>query len=483
MIVFTSILIGLMLLAAMWHAYVTTRDPLHPLIYLAPLCLYSYSLKPIMLDYIGMMEAFFEPDQRYYGQLVNALGLAAFCLASLYHANRVQRARVSGSAIKADFDQVLTPVARERVLAIAWLLGGVAVGTYWIMIISVGGVEVVYGEVKGGITTASGYVNEMPMLCLCAIGMLYLAWTRQRFTIGRVLLLLVMGSPLIVHGLLGSRRGPTFMVISALLIGGYLVSPRRPKLITVFSAVAFLGTLILFLVSNRDRIFIGSRAIDEWTTGTARQVQDLSVGDDWVHSTGTIITSRDTHTHFWGTRILVNLFVRPIPKQIWPDKYIDTGFGWLEGQEDMLGMTDNEWRNSLGWVPARGAAAGMVADLYLEFAWLGILGCWGIGWVYSWLWQNMVLRRGIWSLLYMYAAILSIYVPTQNVTDAWIYRLIMLSVPTIILWRLLVQPVLTPGDSSKPAPMAAKPIHAFQRLSRRRLRRPVLRSPSPHAGQ
>src|SRR5262249_13641595 len=96
---------------------------------------------------------------------------------------------------------------------------------------------------------------------------------------------------------------------------------------------------------------------------------------------------------------------------------------------------------SVGWIPVRGAAAGMVADLYLEFWWLGIFGCWALGWVYSWLWRGVIVHRGILAILYLNVSVLSSYVATQKGPDAWVYRMILFSAPTMILWHLLIQPV------------------------------------------
>lgn len=462
------LLIGLamlMLFGAMSYAYTTTHDALHPLIYLSPLFVYAYIFKPLSLGYVGVLESYFDPSQLMYVQIVNTLGLAAFCLGAMRHAHLVTGIRVPAPIARAELEKLLTPAVRQRVREIAWVMGGLAVATYWVMIFSVGGLGVAYGSAKGGVSATSGYVGEMPMLCLSAIGLLYFAWTGQRVTIMRLLTLLLVASPLIVHGLLGARRGPTFMVMAALLIGGYLVSPKRPRLATVFATVFLLGILLLFLVNNRQRIFIGGAALDEWADAPAQASgNNINSGEDWIFSSGMMLASDDSSTHYWGGRLLANLFIRPIPRQVWPDKYQDIGLGWMENQDEMAGMADNEWLNAVGWLPQRGAAAGFIADLYLEFSYLGFVFCYGFGWLYSYLWRRSVIDRGGWSILYLFAAILSIYVPTQSIS-AWLYRFVFLSVPTMTLWHILVQPVI--GIRAGATPLV------LSRPKRRRFSRPT----------
>jgi hypothetical protein len=339
----------------------------------------------------------------------------------------------------------------------AYVLGGISLAAYWSMTVYVGGLSAVYGQAKGGLVTSSGYLGEAPMFALPAIGLLFFAWAGQRFTPGRIALLLIFASPLIVHGLLGARRGPTFMIMAALLVGGYAVSQKRPKLVTVFISVLLLGSLLLFLINNRSRIYIGSDMLAEWSAPAATPDENtIDSGEDYIFSSGLILTSRHTGTHFWGLRYLVNTVVRPIPRQFWPNKYTDTGFGWLDDQSDMEGMTDNDWSAAVGWLPVRGAAAGFIADFYLEFSYLGLAGCFFMGWFYSYLWRGMVVRGGIWAILYLYAAVLSIYVPTQNVTGAWLYRLLLFSVPTIAAWRWYISPAASSAVAA-PARRVARP--------------------------
>lgn len=429
----------LILLWSMWQAYRTTADPLHPLMYLAPLFVYTFVFKPFWLGYQGLLEVLFDSDQLLEVQIVMVLGVTAFCLGALRHAEQVKHVRSNANAAREEMEQLVTPAVRRRAVEIAWALGGLAVAAYWIMIYRAGGLSAVYGQSYGGVISGSGYLGELPLLTLAAIGMLHFARSGQPFTATWLAELLIFASPMIVHGFLGARRGPTFMVIAALLVGGYAVSRRRPKLLTVFAGTFLLGLLMLFLVQNRDRIFLDASALEEWDTVRPMVADNVNPADDWVFSGGMILTSQESDTHYWGTRLLVNLVIHPIPRQLWPGKYADTGFGWMETREEMGGMPDAQWVATTGWIPRRGSAAGFVADLFLEFSWLGLGACYVFGWLYSYLWKRSVVDGGEWSIVYLFCAILSVYVPTQSVS-AWAYRFVFLSIPTFALWHLFVKP-------------------------------------------
>jgi hypothetical protein len=140
---------------------------------------------------------------------------------------------------------------------------------------------------------------------------------------------------------------------------------------------------------------------------------------------------------------------------VWPDKYEAIGLGWLSEQGYALGMSMNEWRGAVGWVPAGGAACGIIADFFAEFGYLALLACFGFGWAYGYLWKQSACVGGVWRAMYLFAVILSIYVPTQNF-NAWYYRFLLMSIPTVIVWRVYL------SEPSRPVPVPAP-----QRLAER----------------
>jgi hypothetical protein len=79
---------------------------------------------------------------------------------------------------------------------------------------------------------------------------------------------------------------------------------------------------------------------------------------------------------------------------------------------------------------------GFIADLFLEFHAGCIAAAYLIGHLYSLAWQRSRVRRGLWTILYFEMLILSIYLPTQSI-GAWLYRLLILAVPTLLLMGYL----------------------------------------------
>jgi hypothetical protein len=226
------------------------------------------------------------------------------------------------------------------------------------------------------------------------------------------------------------------MIFMALLFAVYTIAGRRPKLAVVVPAVAVLGLLTIWLVNNRGRIYIGT----DWTPAQQaslvyRQGGDIGTGDDWAYGAGVMLTSREYGTHRWGWRYVGHLLVQPVPRQLWPNKYQAVGLGWLSEQGYSMGMSANEWNRTVGWIPAGGSACGVVADFYAEFGYLSPLACFAFGWLYSYLWRRSTCDGGLWRATYLFAVILSIYVPTQNF-NAWYYRFLMMSIPTAIVWIL-----------------------------------------------
>ena len=111
----------------------------------------------------------------------------------------------------------------------------------------------------------------------------------------------------------------------------------------------------------------------------------------------------------------------------------------MTSQEEFAGIPDREWWRMLGWIPARGSACGFIADFYTEFSGGAVLGCLLLGMFYGRLWRNATLRGGFWTVLYIVAAALSIYVPTQSVS-AFAYRFLFISVLTFAAWRIAIKP-------------------------------------------
>lgn len=160
---------------------------------------------------------------------------------------------------------------------------------------------------------------------------------------------------------------------------------------------------------------------------------------------GFVNAVRETKTCYYGVRYAATYFIRPIPRQLWPTKYYDLGLGWMVNQSEFGGIADQQWQEILGWVPARGSAVGFAGDLFVEFRWGAPIGCFLIGWFFGKLWKNASRSGGVWTLLYVQAAALSIYVPTQSVSAVF-HRFLFIAIPTYFIWRYYI------GKSSSPMP-------------------------------
>jgi hypothetical protein len=105
-------------------------------------------------------------------------------------------------------------------------------------------------------------------------------------------------------------------------------------------------------------------------------------------------------------------------------------------QEDVGGIPDAEWVAAVGWIPLRGSAAGFITDLFLEFSWGALLFCYLLGRFYGALWRKAATLGGVWTLLFIEAAALSVYIPTQSVSAVF-HRFLFMTIPTLLLWKLM----------------------------------------------
>jgi hypothetical protein len=215
--------------------------------------------------------------------------------------------------------------------------------------------------------------------------------------------------------------------------------------------LALVGIAVFALFSQRSEIFLGS----SFDFSTARfwnaiAPSQASAEDDTVYLYGLVNVSHEHGRHYWGVRYLATYFIRPIPRQLWPTKYSDLGLGWMVDQEDVAGITDEEWRSSVGWLPVRGSACGFAADLYLEFSTLGLLFCPFLGYFFAWLWRRAAVSGGYWTILYIQSAALTIYVPTQSISAVF-HRFLFTSLLTFVMWKLIIGSRLGLRSTGTPA--------------------------------
>ena len=410
--------------ASMFVAFRRSRDPLHPMMFLGPMLIYVYVLRPWVLLANGDLQAFVDDGQIVFAQVLFTLGIILFC-GGMLHASRNVYGRI----------RLQVPQHMQgRLFTLGCFLGTFSVVAYWFAIFRSGGFFAVYGQAKGYSSAGSGWINELVNLSIPSAALLVLAWQGQRSNRHYLLLAVFFASPLLIHGFLGARRGPAFIILATLLVAWYIGSGKRISLWKVTTRFGLIGLLTLFLVAQRQQIYIGSNFDFSFQEFWTRVVpSDVNESDDTVFMYGFVSGIHETRTHYWGMRYAATYLVRPIPRQLWPTKYEDLGLGWMVDQSDFAGITDAQWHEVLGWVPTRGSAVGFAADLFLEFAWAGLIGCFGFGW----LWSRANRGGGLWTLLYIQAAALSAYVPTQSVS-AILHRFLFMTLATVLVWKYYI---------------------------------------------
>jgi len=203
----------------------------------------------------------------------------------------------------------------------------------------------------------------------------------------------------------------------------------RPSLLLTATAGVLLGFLMLFLVSNRQNIYLGSDR--EMTTDVTNIVEKPDSGNEYIYGAGTILSSEQRGSFYWGRRYLAQVLIRPIPSSVWPTKYDDVGLPELMHNAG----TGEGFLEILGWEGAEGSAPGLIADLWTEFHWLNLPVLFIQGLLYGYVWRKAQLEGGPWNAQYVIMAALSVYFVMQTM-EAVIFRLLILSVPLWIAWRL-----------------------------------------------
>lgn len=424
---------GIVMAAAAWWTWQRFRDPLHPLIYLTPMFVYLHTIVPAVLLSRGMLTSLFTNSEKLlYAQAIVFVELAALALGAAAPRLSIPIAGPSRLALH------ITPVALRRLRTAAFLLGGIGLTGFFYRLSTVGGFLAAYSRPKGGGAAPglSGYITGAALLTIPAILLLVLSHRNKKPDWKLGLWMLVFAFPHLAQGLLGGSRGNAFLAVATLALGWYLARATRPSLRALFAGLLITAVLMFTLKTHRRTVYLGAESVQFSWNKVVEAIVPKEIEPEHVSTLtlGTIIAAHDRQHCFWGRRYLAQLFVRPIPRQLWPTKYHDLGLGWMVQQPGSGGLHPSQWIASLGWFPAAGSAVGLIGDAYLELAFGGALICFFIGWFYSWLWRNAVEKHGLWTLLYFEACVVSVYLPTQGLATAWLYRFAYLAVPSIFLW-------------------------------------------------
>lgn len=415
-------LTAILLACSFIAAYVKFQDVFHPLLYMLPMAAFIYVYMPMKLVGSGEIFSFVTEEQLIFVQSLAVLMFSAL-IAGCFQGSGDRPGRPGRP--RHFYDKAVLH-------RIAYILASLGLAAWLFTIVEVGGIMRAYGRSYGGGWSSYGYIREAVYLLLAAV---LLLMSREGFDPKNAtwrLMVALCSIPWLMKGLLGARRGPTFVILVTLTVSWYFAHRMRPKLIQVMVAGFILGGMLLFLVTNRSRVHLGAEVeLDNFEYDVTAGVTKAGAANEYIFGAGCISASRQTGTYFWGKRILAQFVVRPIPKQLWPNKYADFGVSELERN---AGVASTGLLAVMGWSEVPGAAAALVADLWVEFSWLAIAAAWGIGWTYGYVWKKAVTEGGYWVTQYMIFTSISIYLVTQGI-EAVLFRLIILSVPTLLVWR------------------------------------------------
>lgn len=424
----TTAIIGCLL-----YSYQRTRDPMSPLVVFAPMLFYVYVFhaygvisNPEFSSYLP------NTADVEFVLLVNLLSILGFGLGICHYrrgANDQQRFQI--------LDQETSPTVRRKFFQLGVLLGVMASVSFWYIVYSAGGPAFLLRQAKPSFGRHSGYIGEMPMLAFPAIFLLAAAWQGRRLTFSRLLIAIGVASTQIAQCVLGKRRGTIFLTAAVLASFWYVVRNKKPNWKAIIGGTCALGLALLYVAANRS-----SNTLTNIGDGNTERlanvltVSSLNSGDEFISASGIILTSHRFQNHHWGKRIFVTMFIRPIPSFLWEKKWEFFGLERLKYQPGGGGMRKSEWLEAVGFKTKSGSATGFAADAFLEWSWGGVIACYVLGRGFGWLWKQWVSKGGVWTVVYAESMILSVFLPSQSL-GAWLYRFMLLSVPTLLIFRAI----------------------------------------------
>jgi hypothetical protein len=424
-----------------WFAYSRTRDPFHPAIIVAPPLAFVYGVWPFLLNQDQALVRLIGEEQLAYVAGLYLSAMLAFYLGLLrLPRQRALRFLHHQQGIRANtFNLNLSPSSRKSMFYVALVLGALGLLGYAYSINNVGGLVAAYSRVKGGGYASSGFIGEAVLLAFPAI--LLLGLSRQwlgKIRFIDVILALLIAMPHLLQGTLGGRRGPLFLVLTVLFIGWFLARGKMPSLKLTLIGLGITGLLVMLVASQRQYVYLGSGGeFDAERVADVYLVPESLETNDYVAGVSSVLVSDYYQDFTWGREHLVNLLVRPIPRQLWPSKYEDAaeilGYRVVEG-----GGSWDHFYEVLGFNPPTGSAVGFIANLYGSFAWGALLALFLFGWGLALLWKRHRLRGGLWTVLFGEAMILSVYLPTQSFS-AFYHRFLIMWVVTLVVFKVWVR--------------------------------------------
>lgn len=409
--------VGALCLLGVASCYFAYKDVFHPGMILLPMFFFMYAMMPYSLSKSGVLWTFVTEAQVIWVHSI-VIGTLIMLIGGLHHGS-MARVKLPRRPIYYD---------RKTLYKGAYIIGAMGFLAWGYTVQSSGGITEVFGKAKGIGWSDFGYIREAAYLIIVALLLLMSPEGFQPKNKLWLATVAVLSAPYLLQGLLGAQRGPTFLIVVTLGMSFYLARGIRPSLATMAAGGAGLGFLLVFLVVNRDAIYIGS---NRQLSADVGDIMEATEANEYIFGTGCMVAASAENRFFWGRRYIAQVLVRPIPRQIWPNKYQDFGVPELLRN---AGVAGEGLAGVMGWKQVQGAAAGMVADLWVEFSFLIFPTVWIIGYWYASRWKRAVVLGAGAITQYMILALLSIYMVSQS-GEAVIFRFVILTAPTIYVWK------------------------------------------------
>ena len=408
-------------------AWNVSRDVLHPVLLFSLPLLGMYVAQPGYLWLTQPEEVLRLLDS---SQLINVAGFNLMGVAAILY-GAIGPSRQVGILRPFSFAQDIPLLQRLSIL-----LGSMSLVGYLYAIYLVGGFYAAYSRAKGGGWSDIGYIREMPWLSVPAITLMAIGCRRMNLKV--YTWMAIFSFPLLYHGLLGGRRGFVAAGVLTLSLSRWIATGKRPRFSTVVTGAVALGILMLALVANRRQISLREgMGVD---CGVASYATKAGRSTEYIYGGGVLLTAKQQGVVYMGGRYLTVMFIRPIPSQLWSQKYAFAakylGIPNLAEKGSNLGMGKLNMQKVVGFSSADGAAPGLIADIFLEFSYLYVIVLFGIGRFYWFGWHRAMLGNRFWGIAYIVMTALSVYLIAQTL-EAMLFRFMQASGFVVITWTLM----------------------------------------------
>src|SRR5262249_51560161 len=199
--------LGVCLGLAAYADWLRTKDPFYPTLYLLPQLAFIYVIYPLYgasvdRELFEMVGGGFDELTLYQTAII------AF-LFSLFIGIRV------GSRRRQEQTNVAVPASKESMLyGAALVCAGAGIVAWLYMVENGGGFAAAYGAAYGGGSADEGYIREAAYLGTVAVLLVMAARKNKGLRVIDWSTIMLAVVPIVIQGILGARRGPTFIVIA-----------------------------------------------------------------------------------------------------------------------------------------------------------------------------------------------------------------------------------------------------------------------------